>query len=135
MTRGSAHTVLVAGGVALIAYGFVLGLALSAARMKAPHAPRHLVTGHLAALLQGAILLGLAAALPAVRLPSALETAAAALLLAGVALFDAGVAANWLGAVGDHFAERSLGWWLLTASAPPNLAAAGLFLAGVARGI
>lgn len=58
-------------------------------------------------------------------------TASAVALVCGSALFVAGGTANWLMHVGDHFAERSPGWYLLSASAPLHLAGALVVLAGV----
>jgi hypothetical protein len=131
----TAEKVLIVGGVSMLAYGFLLGLPVSMIRMKSPHAPRHLITAHLAAIIQGALLLGLSRAVQLSALNPNLETAASALLLAGVGLFDLGATANWLQGVGDHFAERSLGWRLLAMSAPLNISAAGILLFGVVQGV
>src|SRR5688572_21896391 len=90
---------------------------LSQIRMAAPAAPRHLVTAHLAAIIQGAVHLSLTTAIAFSGLPEWLETAAALLLVAGSALFVAGAMTNWLQHItGDHFAERTLGWKLFAAS-------------------
>jgi hypothetical protein len=132
---GTAEKVLTVGGLSLVAYGFLLGVPISMIRMKSPHVSRHLITAHLAAIIQGALLLGMSRAVMFSTLAANLETAASALLLTGVALFDLGATANWLQGVGDHFAERSLGWKLLAMSAPLNLSAAGVFLFGVVRAL
>jgi len=60
-------------------------------------------------------------------------TASAIALVCGSSLFVGGVTANWLMNVGDHFAERSRGWYLLSASGPPHLVGALVILAGVIR--
>ena len=56
----TAQSIFTVYGVAVLAYGFLLGVPLAAARMKPPQAPRHLVTTHLSAIIQGAVHLGLA---------------------------------------------------------------------------
>lgn len=121
----TAAKVLIVYGALSLAYGFVLGLPLSAVRMRSPEAPRHLVIAHLAAIIQGAVHLGLSSAVRFSTLPSGVELAAAAALVAGSALFVSGATANWLQGVGDHFAEHSLGWRLLVVSG-------GLHLTGIA---
>jgi hypothetical protein len=60
-------------------------------------------------------------------------TAAAVALVCGSAAFVAGATANWRMKIGDHFAERSPGWYLLSASAPFHLAGALVVLVGVTR--
>lgn len=127
-----AAQVLTIYGVLSLAYGFVLGLPLSAVRLRAPHASRHLVTAHLAAIIQGALYLGLTAAAAFSTLPPWVEVVAALLLVGGSVLFVAGATVNWLQQVGDHFAARSLGWKLLAASAPLHLAGIAIFVIGVA---
>jgi hypothetical protein len=47
----TATAIVVVAGVADVAYGFLLGVALSAIRMRKPDAPRHLTTTHLAAII------------------------------------------------------------------------------------
>lgn len=48
----SAQTIFVIYGLVILTYGFVLGVPLAASRLKAPQAPRHLVTTHLSGLIQ-----------------------------------------------------------------------------------
>ena len=112
----TAAKILVTYGMLSLGYGFALGIPLSRVRMSAPHAPRHLVTAHLAAIIQGAVHLALPAAVALSAASAWLETTAAVLLVAGSSLFVAGATANWLQGVGDHFAVRSPGWRLLAAS-------------------
>lgn len=127
----TAQTILVVYGTLSVVVGMALGLPLSQVRMSRPVAPRHLVTAHLSALMQGAIHLGLTVAVGYADLPSWLLTSAAVALVAGSALFVGGAAANWLRRVGDHFAERSAGWYLLSASGPLHLGGGAVVLAGV----
>ena len=126
--------VLIVGGSFSLFYGFLLGVALTAARMKAPAASRHLVTAHLSAIIQGATLLALSGAMGFSDLPAAIETTAAALLVGGAVLFVAG-ALNWRQNIDDHFAVRSVGWKLFAASGPANVTGAATVLVGVLRGL
>ena len=84
--------------------------------------------------MQGPVHLGLAFALGLSTLTPWLETAAAVLLVGGSALFIAGATSNWLQDVGDHFAARSTGWYLLAASGAPHLTGAAVVLVGVTSG-
>ena len=127
----TAQEILIVYGTLSITYGMFLGLPLTKARMTSPHAPRHLVVTHLSALMQGPVHLGLALALAMSTLTPWLETTAAVLLVCGSSLFVAGTTLNWRQKIGDHFAERSLGWWLLSASGGPHLVGASLVLVGV----
>ncbi len=130
----TAQRILVVYGTLSIAVGMGLGLPLSSIRMSQPAGPRHLVTAHLAALMQGAMHLGLSVAVGFATFTAWVLTASAVLLVCGSALFVSGVLANWLMKVGDHFAERSPGWYLLSASGPLHLTGAVVVLAGVASG-
>jgi hypothetical protein len=127
--------VLIVGGAFSLFYGFLLGLPLTAARMKAPAASRHLVTAHLSAIIQGATLLALASVMTFSDLPERVETVAAALLVGGAVLFVSGAIVNWRQDIGDHFAERSIGWRLFAASGPANVIGAATVLVGVLRGL
>lgn len=127
----TAQRVLVAYGTLSIAYGMALGLPLSRIRTGQATGPHHLVVAHLAALMQGPVHLGLSVALGLSTLTAAVETAAAVLLVCGSALFVGGATANWLQGVGDHFAERSPGWYLLAVSGPLHIAGALVMLTGV----
>lgn len=129
----TAQTVVVVYGTLSIAYGMSLGIPLSRVRTSQPSAPRHLVTAHLSALIQGAMYLGLTAALGFAMLSSWILTAATASLVTGSALFVTGATANWLMNIGDHFAARSQGWYLLAASGPFHLAGVFVILFGVIR--
>ncbi len=114
----TAQRIAVVYGTLSLGYGMVLGMSLSRVRMTSPTGPRHLVTAHVSALMQGAMHLGLAVAFGFAAFTPWVLTAAAAALVCGSALFVSGAAANWLTNVGDHFAERSQGWYLLAARRP-----------------
>jgi hypothetical protein len=131
----TAQKILVVYGTLSLGYGFALGIPISQARMGAPEAPRHLVVAHLSAIIQGAVHLGLSIALGVSQLTAWLETASALLLVTGSALFVAGATANWLQGVGDHFAERSIGWKLLAASSVGHITGITIVVAGVVTGV
>ncbi len=130
----TAQKVLVVYGALSITYGMLLGVPLTRVRMAAPTAPRHLVVAHLSALMQGPLHIGLAVALGLSTLTPWVETGAALLLVTGSSLFVVGATVNWLQGVGDHFAARSPGWYLLAASGGPHLCGAGVVLVGVIAG-
>jgi hypothetical protein len=131
----TAQKILVVYGTLSIGYGFALGIPISQVRMRSPEASRHLVIAHLSAIIQGAVHLGLSVALGLSQLTAWLETASALLLVAGSALFVAGATANWLQGVGDHFAERSLGWNLFAASSVGHISGIIVVMAGVVTGV
>ena len=133
MTR--AQEIVIVYGVVSIAYGFALGIPLSNERMAAPSASRHLVIAHLSAILQGALYLALPAAFALSTLTPSLETTAAVLLIVGSALFVTGATLNWRQHVGDHFAQRSLGWRCFAVSSVGHLGGISLVLVGVVMGI
>lgn len=127
----TAQRILVVYGTLSLGFGFLLGIPISRIRMGAPTAPRHLLTAHLSAIIQGAVHLALAVAVVFSTLTAWLETTAAALLVAGSALFVSGATANWLQGIGDHFAVRSLGWKLLAASSVAHLPGIAIVAVGV----
>jgi hypothetical protein len=130
----TAQQVLIVYGTLSITYGMLLGIPLTNVRMSAPAAPRHLVVAHLSALMQGPLHISLAFALGLSSLSSWMETSAAMLLVGGSSLFVAGATANWRQGIGDHFAARSPGWYLLAASGGPHLVGASVILGGVSVG-
>jgi hypothetical protein len=130
-----AQDIVLVYGVVSLSYGFVLGIPLSRERMVAPSASRHLVIAHLSAILQGAMYLGLSAAFAFSALTPSLETIAAVLLICGSVLFLAGATLNWRQQVGDHFAERSVGWRCFAVSSFGHLSGMAIVLVGVATGI
>lgn len=127
----TAQKILVVYGVVSLTYGFLLGIPISNVRMRSPSAPRHLITAHLSAIIQGAVHLGLSVALTLSALTAWVETAAALLLVGGSALFVAGATVNWLQRVDDHFAVRSTGWKLLATSSMGHLLGIVVVLVGV----
>lgn len=131
----TAQRILVGYGTGVLAYGLLLGVALAAARSKSPSAPRALVTSHLAALMQGPVHLGLAAAIGLTGFDSGAATVGAALLVAGSGLETAGGTVNWVQRVDDQFALRSAGYRLNALSAPVAIAGLAIVGAGVAAGL
>ncbi len=129
----TAQKIVLVYGALSITYGMALGVPLSSIRSSRPLAPRHLVTAHLSALMQGAMYLGLSSAVAFAAFAPWVLTTAALSLVCGSVLFVAGATANWLMDVGDHFAERSKGWYLLAASGPLHLIGATIILIGVTR--
>ena len=130
----TAQQILVVYGALSVGFGMTLGIPLTRARMNSATAPRHLVVAHLSALIQGALYFGVAFGIGLSALTQWLDTIAAVLLVSGSALFVAGATANWRQGIGDHFAERSLGFRLLAASGGPHLAGALLLIAGTVSG-
>jgi hypothetical protein len=127
--------ILIVYGAISLMYGFVLGIPLSRIRMRQPEAPRYLVVAHLSAIIQGGVHLALSIALGFADMTPLLTTLSAALLISGSALFVSGATLDWLQRVGDHFAERSLGWRLLAASGPVHISGMAIVTAGVLTSI
>ena len=131
----TAAKVLIVGGVLNLAYGVLTGLVLTNVRMRSAEAPRHLTLAHLGPLIQGPILLGLSVATGLSSLAAGLETLAASLLVAGSAGVAAGDTLNWAGGVGDAFAERPPGFFLLAAGATSTAVGLLILIVGVFRGL
>lgn len=131
----TAQRILLLYGSLSIVFGMALGLPLSGIRMSDPIGPRHLVTAHLSALMQGSMHLGLSVAVGFASTTAWVLTASAISLVGGSVLFVAGATANWLMKVGDHFAERSGGWYLLSASGPLHLVGALVILVSVTSAV
>jgi len=127
--------ILVTAGALVLAYGFLLGIPMAQARMKAAAAPRQLVNNHLEALIGGAVLIALAVAIDFSTLSTGLETTAAWLLSIAVGLAVVGGTLNWLQRVDDAFASRSPGFYLQSLSGPLNLAGIGLVVMGVLKAL
>lgn len=132
--EGSAEILIVAGTLVLT-YAFLLGLPMARERMKAPTAPRHLVTTHLEALMAGAALLGFSVAMSYSTAARGLELTAAWLLAAGVVSSLAGGTMNWLMGTGDPFAARSPGFLLQAVGGPVMLVGAILLSIAVLTSI
>jgi hypothetical protein len=105
----TAQRLFIGYGIAILVVGFVLGTVLGSLRTKRPPI-RTLATAHVETLMQGAMHLGLAAAVGAVRFDSTAATWGAALLIVGSAMQATGVTLNSVTATGDQFAERSPGF-------------------------
>lgn len=126
-----ANQILIAGGMSIVAFGFLLGIPMIMAREKAPRAPRYLIAAHLAAIIQGGLLLALTVAFGFSPLPSGAETLAAFLLVGGMTFFDLGLVLNWLQGVEDAFEKRSLGYRVSSVGTPLILIGTGIVLYGV----
>lgn len=130
-----ANQILVVGGMSILVVGFLLGIPMAVARSLAPRAPRYLLAAHLAAIIQGALLLALTVAIGFSALSFWVEAVAAWLLVSGVTLFDLGLALNWLQGVEDAFAEKSLGNKVSTIGTPLVLVGTGILFFGVVEAI
>jgi hypothetical protein len=131
----TAQSIFVVYGVVILAYGFMLGVALATYRMKAPRAPQHLVTTHLSAIIQGAVHLGLAFAIGFADLGTGWAVAAAWLLVAGSSFEIVGGTINWLSGTGDQFAEKSLGFRFNSLVGPPAIIGIVIVAVGVLRAL
>ena len=121
--------------MSVLSFGFLLGIPMAAARSKAPQAPRYLFAAHLAAIIQGGLLLALTIAVGFSTLDAGIETVAACVALAGVALFDLGLATNWLQGVKDGFGEKSAGNKVSAVGTPLVIAGTGILFYGVATAL
>jgi hypothetical protein len=131
----TAARLLIAYGVIVICFGLLLGIPLARVRSANPQAPRHLVTTHLSALMQGPVALGFAFAVTSAQFDSALATIAAAVLLVGLALEALGGTLNWLRGTGDQFAERSPGFVANALSGPLMILGALVLAVGTLIGL
>ncbi len=131
----TAEKLLLTYGVLILLYGFALGIPFAAARQKASHAPRHLVSSHIGNMLQGAASLGLAFAIGFADLPSGVATTAALLFVGGAALNAIAETLNWRQGVTDQFAQRTLGFKLNTVSGPLVVIGAAIIAVGVVLGL
>lgn len=127
----TATRVLIVGGMSVLAFGLLMGIPMVLARARAPRAPRYLFATHLAAIIQGGMLLSLTVVVGFSRLSAGAEATAAACLVGGVALFDVGLALNWLQGVEDGFGQKSVGNKLSASGTPLVLLGAGILLWGV----
>lgn len=127
----TANRILIVGGTSVLLFGFLLGIPMAMARSKAPRPPRYLFSAHLAAIIQGGMLLALTVAVGFSALSAGTATAAAALLVGGVVLFDLGLTLNWVQGVEDAFGEKSLGNRVSALGTPLVLFGAGILLFGV----
>lgn len=131
----AANRILVMGGMSVLLFGLLLGIPMAVARSRAARAPRYLFAAHLAAIIQGGMLLALTIGVDFSSLSSGVETTAAAMLVGGVVLFDVGLTANWIQGVEDAFGESSLGNKISGLGTPFVLIGAGIVFYGVFTGI
>lgn len=127
----AAGRVLIVGGMSVLSFGLLLGIPMAVERKKAPRAPRYLLAAHLAAIIQGGLLLALTLAVRFSALSSGVEVTAAALLVGGVSLFDLGLVLNWRRGVEDAFGEDSLGNKVSAVGTPLVLVGTGILFYGV----
>ncbi|NBC66605.1 MAG: hypothetical protein GVY07_13245 [Bacteroidetes bacterium] len=127
----NANQILIVGGMFILTYGFFLGIPVALAREKASRAPRYLLAVHLAAIIQGGMLLALTIAFDFSMLAPWIEAIAASLFVGGVTLFDFGLTLNWLQSIKDAFGEKSLGYKISSAGTPLILISAGIVVYGV----
>lgn len=103
----TAEKVLITGGVLNLAYGVLLGYAITVTRAKGAAAtPRYLMAAHLSTLLHAAILLGLVWAARLSALGPGWLDVAAWLVIGSSALIAAKDTVNWLTGVQDEFGEK-----------------------------
>ena len=131
----TATRVLIAGGTSVLFVGFLLGIPMAITRSRAPRAPRYLLIAHLAALIQGGLLLALTVAVGFSTLSTGLETVAAWALVAGIALFVLGSILNWLQGSEDAFAEKTPGNKVSASGTLGVLVGGGIVLYGVLAAI
>lgn len=131
----AATRILIVGGMSVLFFGLLLGIPMILARSKAARAPRYLLAAHLAAIIQGGLLLALTIAVGFSPLSPGAEMTAAALLVGGVTLFDLGLTANWMQGVQDGFSENSLGSKAAGFGTPLVVVGAGILLYGVLVGL
>lgn len=127
----TATRILVVGGMSVLSFGLLLGIPMAIERSKAPSAPRYLFAAHLAAIIQGGLLLALTIPMSWSARSSATEITAASLLVAGVALFGMGLAINWLQGVNDAFGEGSVGNKISALGTPLVLIGVAILFYGV----
>ena len=131
----TAAKVLIVGGMLNLVYGVITGLIISRLRSRGPEVPRFLTLAHIGPLMEGPMLLGLSVALGLSSLANGWETTAAWLLVAGSIGIAAGDTLNWLGGVGDAFAERSPGFFLQAIGGPLSGVGIAIVTVGVFAGL
>ncbi|NUS45352.1 MAG: hypothetical protein HOQ24_16890 [Mycobacteriaceae bacterium] len=129
----TAERVLTIGGVLTLGYGALLGIPMTALRMRSgnPPTPRYLTVAHVGAVVQGVVLLSLVWAARMSTLSSWWETTAAWLLVASGIFIAAKDTINWLTGVSDEFVEKAPTGPLGFAGAVTLLTGLGIFAVGV----
>ena len=127
-----AEKVLITGGVLNLAYGVLLGYAITVIRLKgAPATPRYLMAAHVSTLLHAAALLGLVWAARLSTLRPGWQDVAAWLVVVSSALIAAKDTVNWLTGVQDEFGEKARTAPLAALAAPAETVGVGIFVVGV----
>jgi hypothetical protein len=128
----AAEKVLITGGILNLAYGVLLGYAITVIRAKgAPATPKYLMAAHVGALLQGAVLLGLVWAARLSTLGPGWLEVAAWLVVISSALVAAKDTVNWLTGVQDEFGEKAKTAPLGGLAALAEPIGIGIFVVGV----
>lgn len=117
--------------MSILMFGLLMGIPIINARKKAPRAPRYLMAAHLAAIIQGGMLIALTIAIRFSELPDTIEALSASVLVGGVVLFDLGMTVNWRRGVEDGFAEDAVGSTISGIGIPLVLIGAGIIFFGV----
>jgi len=132
----AAAKVLIVGGTLNLALAFAMGFVLSQARLRGPReSTLHLLQVHRVALWEGFMLLGLTFAVNLSPLSAAVNTLAAALLVASSLFQDASSILNWVQRVDDEFAQRSQGFSLAVINALLGSVGLAILIYGVFRGL
>ena len=127
-----AEKVLIAGGMLNLAYGVLLGYAITVIRVKgAPATPRYLMAAHISTLLHAAVLFGLVWAARLSTLGPGWQDVAAWLVVVSSALIAAKDTANWLTGVKDEFSDKARTAPLAMLAAPAETVGVGILLVGV----
>lgn len=136
MAITAAEKVLITGGLLNLAYGVLLGYAITVIRVKgAPATPKYLMAAHVGALLQAAILLGLVWASRLSTLGPGWHDLAAWLVVVASALIAAKDTVNWLTGVQDEFGEKVRTVALGPLGTVAETVGVGIFVVGVLTGL
>jgi hypothetical protein len=131
----AASKILVVGGLLNLLYGLVTGIPLGRIRETEPEAPKYLMLAHIGPLMWGPILLGCVFAVQLSVLPAALETVAAASLVASSVLLGLKDTWHWRRGTRDEFAEKPVPFYLGIPMALLAFVGLGLLIVGVLGGV
>jgi hypothetical protein len=124
----TASKILIAAGMLNLLVGAFSGVPMALVRQRgAPEVPKYLTMVHLAGLMHGPILLGVAFALTISTLSAWVDTTAAVTLALASALLLIKDTVNWRQGVKDEFAENSVGLAIGTVFGPIHIV--GLLIA------